>query len=113
MTKRDKGKTLYLDSETAQILKEQSQKNGMTQAAFIRSLLAQKNELEEKRNELLELQEQLKMKMSEQKNKSTIDNEKIDYIFVLLKVLFEAQNRQSFQFAASLYEKEIKEIFKK
>jgi hypothetical protein len=81
----------------------------MTQAAFIRSLLAQKNELEEKRNELLELQEQLKMKISEQK----IDNEKIDNIFVLLKVLFEAQNRQSFQFAASLYEKEIREIFKK
>jgi hypothetical protein len=109
MAKQDKGKTLYLDSETAQILKAQSQKNGMTQVAFIRSLLAQKNELEEKRNELLELQEQLKMKISEQK----IDNEKIDNIFVLLKVLFEAQNRQSFQFAASLYEKEIREIFKK
>jgi hypothetical protein len=49
MTKQDKEKTLYLDSETAQILKAQSQKNGMTQVAFIRSLLAQKNELEEKK----------------------------------------------------------------
>jgi hypothetical protein len=49
------------------------------------------------------------MKISEQK----IDNEKIDNMFVLLKVLFEAQNRQSFQFAVNLYEKQIKEIFKK
>ena len=113
MAKKNKRSSIYLDSKTAQLLKEESEKIGATQVAYIRSLLAQKNELEQKINEVLQLQEQYKIKMSEQQNTGSPDNEKIDDMFVLLKVLFETHNRQNFQCAVSMYEKQIHKIFKK